>query len=199
MVLTTAPDASNASVELFAACFKSTYGQARRLIDKLDGGPQKTQLVEAVNAEEALSLVNKGDLIKAGQLARELTGAVLLMRVYPVIVNKCDAEKDRICAANSVYQAIRQLKDASAPALPEGLPAAFMPTAREFDPVTLSLCKLAKTVAPLDRALALNVLDEVVQAANRSEVATTLGRTGLEMDVFKKLAAVDETRTYRRR
>ncbi|HZB47115.1 MAG TPA: hypothetical protein VE360_17785, partial [Pyrinomonadaceae bacterium] len=51
-----------------------------------------------------------------------------------------------------------------------------------------------KAVAPLDGTLALNVLDEVVQAANRSDVDTTQGRTGLEIDVFEKLAAVDELR-----
>lgn len=77
-----------------------------------------------------------------------------------------------------------------------GVPASLIPTTREFDPVALSLCKLAKAVAPLDGALALSVLDEVVRAANRSEVDTAQGRTGLEMDVFKKLAVVDETRVY---
>jgi hypothetical protein len=44
--------------------------------------------------------------------------------------------------------------------------------------------------------LALTVLNEVVQAANRSDVDTTQGRTGLEIDVFKKLADVDEIRVY---
>lgn len=186
------------TLTIYAAINKGDFGPARRMIDKLDSGSQKSQLLEAVNAGEALSLADKGDLTKAGQLARELTQAVSLMRVYPVIVGKCVALKDRTCAADSVYQAIRQLKEAgnSAPAAPAGVPASMLPTGREFDPVALSLCKLAKSVAPIDGELALNVLDEVVQAANRSEVDTTQGRTGLEMDVFKLLAAVDETRVY---
>lgn len=96
-----------------AAINKGDFAQARRLIDKLDGGPQKTQLLEAVNAAEAISLAHKGDLTKAGQLAQQLTEAVSLMRVYPVIVDKCVARKDRTCAADSVYQAIRLLKDAA--------------------------------------------------------------------------------------
>lgn len=186
------------TLTIYAAINKGDFGPARRMIDKLDSGPQKSQLLEAVNAGEALSLADQGDVTKAGQLARELTQAVSMMRVYPVIVGKCVALKDRTCAADSVYQAIRQLKEAggSVPFAPVGVPTSMLPTGREFDPVALSLCKLAKAVAPLDGELALNVLDEVVQAANRSEVDTTQGRTGLEMDVFKLLAAVDETRVY---
>jgi len=61
----------------------------------------------------------------------------------------------------------------------------LIPTSQEFDPVVLSLCKLAKVVVPLDGTLAWNMLDEVVQAANCREVDKTHGRMGLEIDVFK--------------
>jgi len=186
------------SLSIHSAISRGDFAQARRMIDKLDNGTQKAQLVESVNTAEAISLATKGDLTKAGQLAQQLNAAVSIMRVYPVIVNQCVAKKDQTCAANSIYHALKQLKDASnvPPPPPEGVPASFMPTSQEFDPVALSLCKLAKAVAPLDGMLALNVLDEIVQAANRSDVDTTQGRTGLEIDVFKKLAAVDEIRVY---
>jgi hypothetical protein len=120
------------------------------------------------------------------------------MRVYPIIVNKCVAKKDRTCAANSVYQATKQLKDASnaLPTPPSGVPASFIPTIGEFDPVVISLCQLARILAPVDGALALDVLDEAVQAANRSKVDTGQGRTGMEADVFKRLAAEDEMRVH---
>jgi hypothetical protein len=181
---------------IYSVISKGDFAQARRMIDKLDDGPQKTQLVEAVNAQEAITVATKGDLIKAAQLAQNLKTAVSIMRVYPIIVNKCVAKKDRTCAANSVYQAMKQLKDAgnTLPTPPSGLPASFMPTSEEFDPVALSLCKLAKIIASIDSALALDVLDEAVQAANRSSIDTGQGRTGLETDVFKQLAAEDETR-----
>jgi len=186
------------SLSIHSAISRGDFAQARRMIDKLDNGTQKAQLVESVNTAEAISLATKGDLTKAGQLAQQLNAAVSIMRVYPVIVNQCVAKKDQTCAANSIYHALKQLKDASnvPPPPPEGVPASFMPTSQEFDPVALSLCKLAKAVAPLDGMLALNVLDEMVQAANRSDVDTTQGRTGLEIDVFKKLADVDEIRVY---
>jgi hypothetical protein len=186
------------SLSIHSAISRGDFAQARRMIDKLDNGAQKAQLVESVNTAEAISLATKGDLTKAGQLAQQLNTAVSIMRAYPVIVNQCVTKKDRTCAANTIYHALKQLKDAAnvSPTPPEGVPTSLMPTSQEFDPVALSLCKLAKAVAPLDGALALNVLDEVVQAANRSDVDTTQGHTGLEMDVFKKLAVVDETRVY---
>jgi len=186
------------SLSIHSAISRGDFAQARRMIDKLGNGTQKAQLVESVNTAEAISLATKGDLTKAGQLAQQLNAAVSIMRVYPVIVNQCVAKKDQTCAANSIYHALKQLKDATnvPPPPPEGVPASFMPTSQEFDPVALSLCKLAKAVAPLDGMLALNVLDEMVQAANRSDVDTTQGRTGLEIDVFKKLADVDEVRVH---
>src|SRR6266436_5351851 len=183
---------------IYSVISKGDFAQARRMIDKLDDGPQKTQLTEAVNAQESISFATKGDLIKAAQLAQNLNTAVSIMRVYPIIVNKCAAKKDRTCAANSVYQAIKQLKYATnaLPTPPSGVPTSFMPASREFDPVAISLCKLAKIVASIDGMLAMDVLDEAVQAANRSNIDTGQGRIGLETDVFKQLAAVDEMRVH---
>lgn len=183
---------------IYSVISKGDFAQARRMIDKLDDSPQKTRLIEAVNAQQAISFATKGDLLKAAQLAQDLKGAVSIMRVYPIIVNKCVAQKDRTCATNSVYQAVKQLKGATnlLPTLPSGVPVSFMPTSGEFDPIAISLCKLAKIVASIDGVLALEVLDEAVQAANRSNVDTGQGRTGLETDVFKELAAEDETRVH---
>jgi hypothetical protein len=54
---------------------------------------------------------------------------------------------------------------------------------------------LTELVLPLDEALALEVLDETVAAANRSEINTDEGRTGFEADVFKLFAAKNESRS----
>jgi len=43
--------------------------------------------------------------------------------------------------------------------------------------------------------LALDVLDEMVMAANRSELDTGNARTGFETSLFKKLAEKNEERT----
>lgn len=58
----------------------------------------------------------------------------------------------------------------------------------------MSLSKLAKAVALSNETLALEVLDEMVQAANSSNVDTTQGRMGFETDVFSRLAAKNEIR-----
>lgn len=172
------------------------FAQARKLIEKLADGPQKSRLVEEANAGEALSLARKGDLVGARSMAEQLTKAVSILRVYPAIVTKCAAEKDRACASNSVYQAMKQLKraDAGPPNVPEGTPLSTLPSGSEFDPVTLSMGRLATLLMPIDETLALEVLDELVAAANVSKVDTGQGRVGFDAAVFRTVAAGDEAR-----
>jgi DNA-directed RNA polymerase specialized sigma24 family protein len=119
-----------------------------------------------------------------------------MLQVYPVIINKCAARKDQSCVIGSFYQAIKQLKqgDATPSAPPQGVPALVAPTNRETDPVLLSLSKLAKAVAPINDALALEALDETVAAANSSDVDTGQGRTGFDTDIFRLLAPKNEAR-----
>ena len=64
----------------------------------------------------------------------------------------------------------------------------------KFDPVVMSLGKLAVSVAPMSDTLALEILDETVGAANRSMVDTTQGRTGFDPGIFRTLAPKNETR-----
>lgn len=176
---------------------RGDFGKARKLIDKLKDGPEKTQFIETVNIEEALSLAKKGDLLGAEGLAAQLNKAVSILRVYPAIIERCVAKKDQPCASNLVLQAVRQLKqaDTTPTTPPDGIPASAIPTSKEVDPVLLSLSKLAKLILPLAETLALEVLNEMVAAANRSEVDTDQGRIGFESDVFKAFAAKDETQS----
>jgi hypothetical protein len=169
---------------------------ARRLLDKLAEGPQKTDLLNKLDAREALSLVKKGDVAGARRLAGRLTKATYILRAYPPVVEKCAADKDRLCAAETVRQAVRQLKqaDTAPPVLPPGLPASVLPTAREFDPVLSSLCKLAQAVLPLDDTLAFEVLNERVASADASDVDAGLGRVGFDPGVFKSAARLDAPR-----
>lgn len=166
---------------------------ARKLLDKLADGPQKTDLLDRLDAKEALALVKKGDITGARVLAGRLTKATYVLKAYPPIVEKCAAAKDGPCAAEVVRQAVRQLKqaDRTPPVLPPGIPASVLPTAREQDPVLSSLCKLARAVFPLDDALAFEVLNEMVAAADASEVDTSLGRTGFDAAVFREAARAD--------
>lgn len=179
------------------AISRGDFDKARKMIGKLEAGQLKTQLTERVNAQEAISLARKDDLLQAETLAARLTTASAILQAYPPLVEKCAAKKDRSCFTTSlVHQAIKQLKsaDTTPPAPPPGVPASVIPSKREFDPVLMSFSRLAKAVAPVDQTLALEVLNETVQAANRSEIDTTQGRIGFEADTFGLLAKENDER-----
>lgn len=173
------------------------FSKARKLIDKLADGPQKTELTEMLNAQQAVSLANKGDIPAALELAKSLAKAASILKVFPVIVGKCAAKDDDVCAGDSVNQAVRQLKKADVTPFtpPPGVPASFFGTKREVDPVVSSLGSLVSVVLSVKDELALDVLDELVIAANHSELDTAQGRTGFETSLFKKLAAKNDERT----
>ncbi len=179
-----------------SAVGRGDFDKARKLIDKLSDGPQKTQLTEMVNMREALSLTAKGNTIEAELMAEKLNKATSILQVYPAIISKCAAKKDQPCVTTAFYQAMKQLKsaDTAPPTLPAGIPASVIATSREFDPVLSSLGKLAKAVAPVNDTLALEALDETVSAANSSDVDTSQGRIGFDTDIFKILAPKNELR-----
>lgn len=175
---------------------RGDFDNARKAIDKLPDGAQKARHVEKLNASESLSLAAKGDLAGAARLAEKLVSANSILRVYPVIVRKCSADRDQGCATSLVYQAMKQLKAANVmPAfLPGGVAPPIKVSAKEYDPFLLGLSRLAKAVTPINEVLALEVLDELALTANRSQIDTGQGRTGFETDVFKALAQKNETR-----
>jgi hypothetical protein len=178
------------------AITRGDFDKARKLIEKLSDGPQKTQLRELANAREAISLAKKGSLVEAEILAEQLNKATSILQVYPLIINKYVATKDQPSATLIVYRAIKQLKQANTEAAipPAGIPSSVMVTSREIDPVLVSLSKLAKAVISMDEPLALEILDETVRSANTSNMDTGLGRTGIDIDVFRKLTQKNEIR-----
>jgi len=178
-----------------AAISRGDFAKARKLIDKLPDGAPKIEFTETVNLREALSLAAKGDVAGAERLAARLLKAFSILQLYPVLIEKCVAKKDQACATTLVTQAVRQLRQADAtPATPPpGFPASAVASNREADPVLMSLSKLAKQIVPLDESLALEVLGEMIAAANRSEVDTDQGRTGFDTGVFPDFAARNET------
>lgn len=169
------------------------FAKARQLIGKLEDGPQKTQLAEKANAGEAVGLLAKGDTAGALQLAERLTTAAWILRAYPAIVEKCVAAKDRVCATNATLQAVKQLKRPDG-APPAGIPASAVADGREFDPVLSALEKLAGLILPADEVLAWEVLDEMVEAANRSNLDTGQGRVGFGATAFSQIAGKGEAR-----
>lgn len=180
-----------------AAIGREDFERARKLIGKLKDDSQKARLTEIVNLREAMSLSRKGELTDAETLADRLTKAASILQVYPVLIGQHVAKKEQVQASNLVSHAIKKLKNAdtnpSSP--PPGLPSSAILANREFDPVLSSLSKFAKAIAGTNELLALEVLDELVKVANRSEVDTSLGRPGFDTDIFSILAPKDEART----
>ena len=173
---------------------RGEFSSAHKLLEKLADGRQKTELLDKLNAKEAVSLVKKGDILGAQLLAGRLTNATYILQAYPPIIEKCVSNKDKTCATNMVYQATRQLKqsDATPPALPAGVPASASADSREFNPVLSSLCKLAQLILPLDDSLAFEVTEEMVTVANASDIDTGQGRIGFDTGLFKRIAQKDE-------
>jgi hypothetical protein len=176
---------------------RGDFAKARKLIDKLADGPQKTELIEILTTQQSINLANHGDLAGALKLAELLVKAGSITRVFPLIAGKCAAKDDGACARDSVNQAVRQLKKADLTpfAPPPGVPASIMGTSKDFDLTLTSLANLTSAVMPLRDDLALDLLDEFVIAANHSELDTGQGRTGFETSLFRKLAEKNEDRT----
>jgi len=187
------PDA----VVIQRAIGQGDFSKARKMIDKLRDGPQKTELAETCNVQQAISLANQGDIPGAQKLAGSLAKAASILKVFPVIAGKCAANNDDACARESVNQAVSQLKktDVTPFTPPPSVPASLFGTKRDRDPILSSLGSLASSVLSVKGELALDVVDELVIAANHSELDTSQARTGFETSLFKKLAAKNEERT----
>lgn len=177
------------------AISRGDFDKARKMVEKLPDGNRKAEIIEQLTAQEAISHASKGDIPRAMSLAEQLTKATLILQAYPPILNKCVARKDRTCVTELGYQAIQRLKraDTSPAAIPKGLSSPTIDS-RQLDPVLSSFSKLAKSVASIDSEMALEVLDELVVAANISSLDTAQGYIGFETDVFKQLAPKNEGR-----
>lgn len=180
-----------------AAIGREDFERARKLISKLKDDSQKTRLTETVNLREAISLSRRGDLQTAETIADRLNKAASILQVYPALIEQHVAKQNQVQASTLVSHALQKLKqaDPNPAAPPSGLPASAVLTNREFDPVLSSLSKFAKAIAGANELLALDVLDELVKVANRSEIDTSLGRPGFDTDIFTFLAPKDEART----
>ncbi len=175
---------------------RGDFDKARKMIDKLPDDSHKSQLIENVNAPEAIALAEKGDIDQAVRLAERLNRGTSILRVYPVLLKKCLSAENKWRATPLVYQAIKQLKKADTPLLtPSGIPPGLV-VIKGPDPIPLSLSKLAKSVVEVDETLALAVLDETVIASNKSSMDSSEGRIGFDLDVFKQLAPKDEARVH---
>lgn len=158
---------------------RQDFVSLRKLIELLPDGEKKLSLTDRVNTEESLKLAAKGEEASAEKLAQLLRQAESVLRVYPLLIGACVKRKDAACANALTHQAIKQLK-ANAPTSPA---------------LALGLGGLAQAVAPVNSELAFDALDEAVAAANADAFKDTeLGRPGINVEIFKTLAAKNEAR-----
>lgn len=177
------------------AISRGDFDKARRMIEKLADGDRKSQLIEEVTAQEAISMASKDDIAEAKRLAEKLTIATLILQAYPPVLKKCAARKDQPCINYLGYRAIQQLKQPNRTTVesPKGLSTPTL-NSRRLDPVLSGFSKLAKAIAPISEGLALEILEEMVVSANKSGTDTGQGYIGFETDVFRELAPKDEIR-----
>ena len=157
---------------------RQDFSEARKLIDLFSDEKMKTQYLEELNTRESIALARDDEIAPAEGIARRLQTPKSILRAYPVIISKCVARKNSSCVTGLSYEAIKRLKWADDQS---NLPRTF--------------AELTKSVAPADAALAFEILDEMVKAANKSNVNTDNGNVGFDVEVFAVLASRDENRT----
>ena len=177
-----------------AAVRRGMFEKARDAIKTLPDGDRKTQLKDFVDAQEAISLVAKGDVLRAERLAETLRTAPQILEVYLSLVKKC---KDESCKNPLIYKALNQIKTADNLSMiaPANAPMELISTKRESDPKLTSLNRLAMmAVASEDEDLVQATCDEMIRAVNRTSIDSDLGKLGFDIDLFKKIAPKNEDR-----
>jgi len=174
------------------AVSRGMFDKARRAAENLPEGNRKTQLVDLINVQEAVTLLAKGNIADAAALAEQLRTPPRIFEAYSALVNRCG--KDQPCKIPLLYKALTQIKaaESASPVAPEDFPAGFVMTKRELDTKLASLSKLAIVSASVDDVLARTALADVVSAINRTTIASELGRLGFAAELFGLVAQKDE-------
>jgi hypothetical protein len=181
---------------IYRAISRGDFDKARKMIDKLPDDARKKHLLEMANEQEAVSLAAKGNVDAAEALAKELRTAASIVAVYPALIKKAVADKDKLRATGLVYQALQQVEksDNSAPPPPPGIPASAVAGDGRFNPVLTFTAKLATELLPFSDELAFDVLDRLVSFANSTPLESERSQLGFDLAVIKKLAPRNEER-----
>ncbi|HEV2704345.1 MAG TPA: hypothetical protein VGV59_00385 [Pyrinomonadaceae bacterium] len=173
------------------------FAEARKLLDLMKEGATKRRLTENLNTREALHLAERGDTAGAERLARQLMTPQAILNAYPRIIRRMVKDKDAASASVLVSEVVRRLKrgelSPDEPYVPAELASMVGPLIDRSSKLPRVLSELATEVAPVNNALALEILGELVEEANRAGVNTENGNAGFNTHVFHLLAARDET------
>jgi len=173
-----------------AAIRNAEFKKARKAIDRMEESDTKNQLLDLVNAREAMALTAKGAIDGAEALAVKLRGAVRIIEAYTPMIAKSEKTAQKISLG---YRALEQLRRASnQPEISPMAPAGSGPTGKETDPKLGSLSKLFLITVSLDRELAESVLQETILAMNRTDVDAGQGRLGFDPTLFTEATAKNQ-------
>lgn len=184
-----------------AAMSRQDFDEARKLVGMLNDGELKSQLTEQVNAKESLHLLGAGDLAGAERLARQLNGVASILQVYPPLLRRLAKEADAGRAGLLADEAARRLR---ASAERGNANDTFTPTL--LAPVAASirlykqtraleaLSELALAVEPAAPHVALDLLDALVETAQKARVTSELGNPNFNPEAFARLSAADAGR-----
>lgn len=176
------------------AARRGMFDKARNALKTLPDGDRKTQLTDLVDAQEAASLVTKGDVVGAERLAEKLRTAPQILEVYLSLVNKCG--KDQSCKNPLIYKALNKIKAVEdvRPLAPANAPTELMSTKRESDLKLSALGKLTAVAASADDDLAQAAFNEMIWAVNRTSIDSEMGKLGFDTSLFRAVALKDESR-----
>jgi hypothetical protein len=153
------------------------FEAARKLADMLSNESAKARYAEEINLLEALSLVEKGEIVEAESIAQRLTKPTSISNSYSAMIERARLVKDNALASNLAYEAVKRLKkteDVSS------LPQAYN--------------RLIKATAPYDSTLAVEMLEEMVRAINLSNFDAADITLRFNPGVFAELAPANEVR-----
>lgn len=181
-----------------AARARGDFAEARKLLDLLADGALKTQLNEAVNADEVLHLIERGDTAGAEKVARQINAPGAILRAYPPLIKRLVKDKDSSSAAFLAGEAVRRLKRAEEEKTDD---TAYVPSALaglvrppKGSRLPRAVGDIAAAVAEDDAALGFDLLTEFVRLANKHDAFTENGDPGFDPSAFRALASRDESR-----
>lgn len=160
-----------------AAIWRKDFATARKLADSLKTDKNRARFAEEINVEEALSFIEKKNLFEAGILAAKLDRPNNSLRVYALLIKTAATNKNKEQARDFAYEAVKRLKK-----FDESTPAPYL------------ISELTRSTASVDTALALDLLDEMVQSLNHRQVSSDRGEIGFDPQAFVELSPANEAR-----
>jgi hypothetical protein len=159
------------------AIWRKDFEKARKLADSFKKDEVKAKFLEEINVEEALSLIERKELLEAERLAGKLGKPNNILKTYSALIKMAVAGKNKEQARAFAYEAVRRLK--------------------KFDvstPTSYLISELALATASVDTGLALDLLDELVQSLNRRQPDSDSGEIGFNPQAFVQLSPANEER-----